>query len=106
AMLQSQQVYLPVLHADTPVGDLAGHSAYPCRLLAHCLDAEKTFFPGALQPGLDTLALIGPEGDFTPDEVEQARQQGCRPVSLGSNRLRTETAGLAAAVWMSGLRPV
>ena len=46
--------------------------------------------------GEDATILIGPEGDFSPEEVKVAIEAGYRPVSLGSSRLRTETAGLAA----------
>ena len=44
----------------------------------------------------NVLILIGPEGDFSENEVEQAIQQGCKPVTFGNSRLRTETAGLVA----------
>jgi 16S rRNA (uracil1498-N3)-methyltransferase len=44
--------------------------------------------------------LIGPEGDFTPAEIEKALQQNIVPVTLGATRLRTETAGLVAAAWL------
>jgi len=57
----------------------------------------------AMQPGLDTLLLIGPEGDFTPAEIEQALGQGFQPVSLGNTRLRTETAGVVACVLMNSI---
>jgi 16S rRNA (uracil1498-N3)-methyltransferase len=47
-------------------------------------------------PGKDYLVLIGPEGDFSPEELNAAIANGFRKVSLGQSRLRTETAGLAA----------
>ena len=47
-------------------------------------------------PGEDATVLIGPEGDFSPEEVKLAMEAGYRPVSLGNSRLRTETAGLVA----------
>ena len=50
----------------------------------------------ALAAGEDATILIGPEGDFSPEEVELAVKAGYRPVSLGSSRLRTETAALVA----------
>ena len=49
-----------------------------------------------LVPGEDATVLIGPEGDFSPEEVKMAMEAGYRPVSLGNSRLRTETAALAA----------
>jgi 16S rRNA (uracil1498-N3)-methyltransferase len=45
--------------------------------------------------------MIGPEGDFTPAELELALQAGFTPISLGNNRLRTETAGIAAAALLT-----
>ena len=51
-----------------------------------------------LEAGKNTIVLIGPEGDFSPEEVELALQNGFRPITLGKSRLRTETAGLAAVV--------
>ncbi|MBP1664643.1 MAG: hypothetical protein H6Q19_1783, partial [Bacteroidetes bacterium] len=48
------------------------------------------------QKSSDVIILIGPEGDFSPEEVQKAITNGYNPVSLGSSRLRTETAGLAA----------
>ena len=46
----------------------------------------------------DTLILIGPEGDFSPEEIDRALQNNFLPVTLGNTRLRTETAGIVAAV--------
>ena len=48
----------------------------------------------------ETLIMIGPEGDFTPEEIDGAMAKQFLPVSLGNTRLRTETAGVAAAVIM------
>jgi 16S rRNA (uracil1498-N3)-methyltransferase len=55
----------------------------------------------AYAPTKDAIVLIGPEGDFSPEEAEQLRTNGCTAVSLGHARLRTETAALAAITWMS-----
>ncbi len=66
------------------------------KFIAHCYDSERLLLKDVLQEGEDATVLIGPEGDFSPEEVEAAINAGYRPVSLGSSRLRTETAGLAA----------
>lgn len=105
AMKQSLQAYHPVLHEPVGLEDFlaAGNmTAYPgdagphdCRLIAHCDEGDKRTIRQVLKPGQSALVLIGPEGDFTPDEVEQALDQGFLPLSLGESRLRTETAGLA-----------
>ena len=66
------------------------------KFIAHCHDSERVLLKDVLVPGEDATVLIGPEGDFSPEEVEMAIKAGYRPVSLGSSRLRTETAALVA----------
>ncbi|MFM7177169.1 MAG: RsmE family RNA methyltransferase [Bacteroidota bacterium] len=66
-------------------------------VIAHCLESEKNYihdFDFALTE--DIYVLIGPEGDFTPDEIQNAISKGWKQISLGNNRLRTETAALHA----------
>ncbi len=64
--------------------------------VAHCYEEEKKQFSQELVNQKDILILIGPEGDFSKEEVEKAIQNGFIPVSLGNSRLRTETAGVVA----------
>ncbi|GAA4319761.1 RsmE family RNA methyltransferase [Compostibacter hankyongensis] len=104
AMLQSRQVYLPQLHAPVLFADLVNGNEYTQRCIAWCGDGPKTPLQQALAPGMDTLVLIGPEGDFSMEEVELSAEQGFRPVSLGPNRLRTETAGIVACTLMNAAR--
>ena len=66
------------------------------KYIAHCYESEKVLLKDVLEPGENATILIGPEGDFSPEEVELAIKAGYRPVSLGHSRLRTETAGLVA----------
>ena len=66
------------------------------KFIAHCYKDEKRELKDALQRGRDVLILIGPEGDFSEQEVEQAIKEGFLPVGLGRSRLRTETAGVVA----------
>lgn len=97
AMLQSQQVWLPRLKEPQPFNDVIRASTATAKYIAHCEDGPKN--PLAEQESAaNTLLLIGPEGDFTKNEIELAIQHHFIPVSLGNTRLRTETAGVVAAV--------
>ena len=64
------------------------------KFIAHCYDSERVLLKDVLPVGEEVTLLVGPEGDFSPEEVDMAIDAGFRPVSLGSSRLRTETAGL------------
>jgi 16S rRNA (uracil1498-N3)-methyltransferase len=66
------------------------------RFIAHCEDTDRKKLSEVCRPGKNTLVLIGPEGDFSPDEISLALGRNFLPVSLGRNRLRTETAGIVA----------
>lgn len=105
AMLQSQQCFLPVLHELLPLKKIGSlQEQYPRRLIAHCMEEEQRMsLTGALAMPEHTLMLIGPEGDFTAEEVTLCLGQGFRPVTLGANRLRTETAGLYACTVFNAL---
>lgn len=99
AMLQSKQWYLPVLTEPQPFEKAIGVGTQ--LLIAHCLPDEKKHLLDVMQPGKDTLLFIGPEGDFTPEEITLALEKGCFPVSLGDTRLRTETAGMVGCTLMA-----
>lgn len=96
AMLQSKQVFLPQLNEATQFNHIIqGPEDIKC--MAYCGDeVEKKQLIDYLKPAQHTLILIGPEGDFTPEEVQQGITNHFTAVSLGVNRLRTETAGLFA----------
>ena len=102
AMLQSQQYHLPVLREPVTFSQLIANDNSPYKFIAHCrpdgrkLPLQEFHYP---QPGSSTL-LIGPEGDFSIDEIAAAEASNYNPVSLGNTRLRTETAGVVAAVLM------
>lgn len=70
------------------------------KLIAYCFEGEKLSIKEALEqsPASDVVVLIGPEGDFSPREVEKALKAGFKPVHLGDSRLRTETAAIASAM--------
>lgn len=97
AMKQSLKATLPVIEPMTPISSII--SAYDgyTKAVAYCDDAVgRTDFTSVYRPASDTIILIGPEGDFTPAEIESALAAGFTAVTLGENRLRTETAALYA----------
>ncbi len=99
AMLQSQQYFLPELIAPVEPQKLLLQHQFDCKYIAHCELDELKISLAAIKPPRpgSCIVLIGPEGDFSHDEIVACRQQGFVPVSLGNARLRTETAGLYAA---------
>lgn len=101
AMLQSQQSWLPVLHEPVEyknVFTIETVKSASAKFIAHC---EDTNDKRPISPANSSIILIGPEGDFTPAEIEQALQQNFIPVTLGNTRLRTETAGMVAATLLA-----
>ena len=106
AMLQSQQVWLPVLHEPIHFDDfvIRQFDNYG-KMIAHCINEEKQSLDHCLifkYP--NQIIAIGPEGDFTKQEIELALKNTFIPVSLGETRLRTETAGIVAASLLSSLK--
>ena len=97
AMLQSKQVWKPVLHQPIYFADLIVQPMEGLKIIAHCKANAKTPLQ-RLPKENQQFILIGPEGDFSTNEINAAIQRGFIPTSLGNTRLRTETAGLAAAV--------
>ena len=102
AMLQSQQCWLPEMGEPVTFRKLLESLQTLQELqkfIAHCEDENKVnLTTQLLNHSTSTLILIGPEGDFTKEEIDLALQQNYTPVSLGNTRLRTETAGVVAAV--------
>jgi len=97
AMLQSQQTWLPILQVPIYFEQLISAKKYAQTLIAHCEKEEEKRFIRDLPSSSETLILIGPEGDFTPTEIQLALEKNYIPISLGETRLRTETAGVVAA---------
>jgi len=98
AMLQSQQCWLPFLHEPTEF-EKTMRLSFEQKFIAHCEETNKQPLSSHfLTNARSQFILIGPEGDFTSAEIEKALENNFDPVSLGSTRLRTETAGLVAAV--------
>ena len=97
AMKQSQRAWLPRLHGPEPLAHFLARPAPGVRrLVAHLAEGPRVALAARLEVGVAAYeVLIGPEGDFTPDEVAAARAAAFEPVTLGAFRLRTETAGVA-----------
>lgn len=96
AMKQSLKAYLPKLNPLTPLKELFDTDFSGKKFIAHCYDQDKRELKNELEGSQKILVLIGPEGDFSEDEVEMAIDQKFVPVSLGESRLRTETAAVVA----------
>jgi len=102
AMLQSQQCWLPVFHEVVSFENFLQHDFLGTnKMIAHCVESSDKGTPMELGISTSQLILIGPEGDFTHEEIETAKSKGYHPVSLGTNRLRSETAGIVAATLMN-----
>ena len=101
AAKQSLTPYLPVLHDLTPYDEFirsqeSGIRSQAQKFIAHCYKEDKRVLKDEIERGRDVLVLIGPEGDFSEQEVANAISLGFNPVSLGNSRLRTETAAVVA----------
>ncbi len=99
ACLQSGQFHFPILHQPLKFSALFNVELPPAKFIAHCMEGLKPQLTGQLE---DAILLIGPEGDFTANEVTLAMQNNFKPVSLGESRLRTETAGIVGSVLLRG----
>ncbi|MCD6544899.1 MAG: 16S rRNA (uracil(1498)-N(3))-methyltransferase [Flavobacteriaceae bacterium] len=97
AMKQSLKYELPKLNKAIKFSELIQTNSADIKLIAHCEDPDKkNTIKNLVKPKKNMLVLIGPEGDFSPKEISYALQHQFIPLSLGSNRLRTETAGIVA----------
>lgn len=97
AMKQSNQSYLPKLNSLRPLSELLKQNIDADKFIAHCSeDDQKHLLVNQLKSDSSVMVLIGPEGDFSKDEISLSLEKNFKPASLGSTRLRTETAGLAA----------
>lgn len=96
AMKQSLKARLPKLNEMTDFKKFVQQPFNGKKFIAHCHEGEKPQLKTQLSAGEDALVLIGPEGDFSEEEVKMALEHGFQPISLGRSRLRTETAALVA----------
>ena len=100
AMLQSQQTRLPVLHEPRPFEQVLVSASQ--KLIAHCGPQQKHDLK-TIAVKEEVLMLIGPEGDFSSAEISKALQANFLPLTLGTTRLRTETAGVVASALLMNL---
>lgn len=111
AVKQSHKAWKPVLNEMTSFERFIKQERKGDKFICHCYDEEdieggepntcaKPFLMDVLRRGVETTVLIGPEGDFSVGEVRLAQKNGYRSVSLGTSRLRTETAALVAVHMM------
>jgi len=94
AVKQSLQAYLPKVNGLIPFKEIVISNKAEQNFIAHCYDSEKENIKALDFKNKSTLILIGPEGDFSKDEVDFALKNNFKALSIGANRLRTETAGL------------
>jgi 16S rRNA (uracil1498-N3)-methyltransferase len=95
AMIQSQQTWLPILTMPIDFTHFVKNQNAVQKLIAHCEPADKKNIK-AILPNDDCILLIGPEGDFSPNEISSATEHKYEAIHLGPTRLRTETAGIFA----------
>lgn len=101
AMKQSLQYYLPKLNEPISFSDYINTTHQGQLFIAHCEETDKRELKAEIAPQKSVTVLIGPEGDFSEKEIKTAVSAGFMPVSLGENRLRTETAAVYTAVVVS-----
>lgn len=97
ALKQSQQSWLPVIEPMTPFSKIVDR-AFDQKFIAYVDSANPDHLKKLAAPTGSRALLIGPEGDFTPEELSLALQKGWTKVSLGDTRLRTETAALVGSL--------
>lgn len=96
AMKQSLKYTLPKLNKPIKFVDFIKQDFHSELFIAHCEELDKKSLVKTIKPNTNVLIMIGPEGDFSPVEIEKALAKKCTPITLGESRLRTETAGVVA----------
>lgn len=103
AIKQSKQFYLPEISDVISFNDFINSNKNQQKFIAHCHDSAKTHLAKIFIDNKSSIVLIGPEGDFSKDEIELSLLKGFNPISLGENRLRSETAAIVAVQTISTL---
>ncbi|KGL64133.1 16S rRNA (uracil(1498)-N(3))-methyltransferase [Polaribacter sp. Hel1_85] len=96
AMKQSLKFTLPKLNAPVKLNQFINQDFEGQVCIAHCEEQDKNLLQSVIKPSEKTTILIGPEGDFSVDEIKKFLDKDFTPISLGESRLRTETAALVA----------
>ncbi len=102
AVKQSKQLFLPRLHPVQTFSNFQINS-FSNPFIAHCENKNEPFLGKAYTKNTDAIIFIGPEGDFTPEEIQASLNNNYQPVSLGNSILRVETAGVAACTIVNGI---
>jgi 16S rRNA (uracil1498-N3)-methyltransferase len=95
AMKQSIKAYRPVINQPVNFPNFIKNTEAPVKIIA-CCEGERVTIDKVYKSGEDVVILIGPEGDFTPEEIETSLNADYKTITMGNSRLRTETAGLVA----------
>ena len=103
AMKQSLKARRPQIDSPVKLVDVLRKPVKGCKLVCYCAGDERHSLHELYTPDTDAVVLIGPEGDFSPREIEAALAAGFQPVTLGDSRLRTETAALYAVTALNFL---
>ena len=101
AMKQSLKARKPVVNGMVDFSRFMDREFTGQKFICHCHEGEKPLLKDVFQRGEEAVVLVGPEGDFSPEEVQMAEEHGFKSVSLGKSRLRTETAALVAVHLMN-----
>ncbi len=101
AAKQSGNLIVPAIHELTPFRTFVESAQADRKLIAHCEPQEKVFLGHNVERGQSVITLIGPEGDFSDQEIALALSRDFRPTSLGNTRLRTETAGVSVCAFLA-----
>ncbi|GAB2770202.1 16S rRNA (uracil(1498)-N(3))-methyltransferase [Salinimicrobium soli] len=97
ALKQSLHTHFPILNEPVALNDFLKAEFEGQKFIAHCEeDQPRMLLSKSVHINSDVTILIGPEGDFSPQEIKTALENGWKPVSLGNSRLRTETAAIVA----------
>ena len=96
AMKQSLQTYLPKIEPIVTIKEYIETNQCKQKYIAHCKNSKKAHLSKIIKRKTNSSIIIGPEGGFTDDEISLAMEYNFIPVSLGNNRLRTETAGITS----------
>jgi 16S rRNA (uracil1498-N3)-methyltransferase len=106
AIKQSVKAWHPVLNEPVAFNKLIGASFEGQKFIAHCEPGDRSTLKSLVKPHGKYLILIGPEGDFTPREIDDALNNEFKAITLGESRLRTETAALEACFEVNFLNRV
>lgn len=103
AMKQSGRACVPVLRPIMKFSEFLNQEFQEDCFIAHCAKGEKRKLHGTIKEGQDILFVVGPEGDFSENEISMAVAKGFKAISMGSHRLRTETAAVVACVQINAI---